>query len=135
MFKSPIRGFSTPKVFLMYILDIWANCNKFIGLQFVFDPESIKTNLLLYAGKIPAKAGLSMPFILPTIKVAPVSKAPEFPAEINTSPSPSLSILNPTTIDESFLRLIASVGVSSISIVSVALWILSLGEISSAVFP
>ena len=62
------------------MLDIWANCNKLIGLQLVLDPESINTNLLLYAGNIPAKAGLSIPFILPTIKVAPVSKAPEFPA-------------------------------------------------------
>ena len=88
-------------------------------MQFVFAPQSIKTNLLLYAGKIPANAGLSTPFILPTKRVAPVSRAPEFPAEINTSPLPSFSKLNPTTIEESFLCFIATVGVSSISIISV----------------
>ena len=103
------------------MLDICANCNKFIGLQFVLEPQSIRTNLLWYEGSIPAKAGLSTPFILPTKRVAPVRSAPEFPAEINTSPFPSFSKLNPTTIEESFLCLIARVGVSSISIVSVAL--------------
>ena len=82
--------------------------------------------LFLYAGNIGAIAGLSIPFILPTSKVAPVNKAPEFPAEINTSPSPSFSILNPTTIDESFLCFIAIVGVSSISIVSVVCFIVIL---------
>ena len=110
MFKSPIAGFSIPNVFLKYIVDIWANCNKFIGLQFVFEPQSINNNWLLYAGNIPAKAGLSIPFILPTNNVAPASNAPEFPADINTSPSSCFSILNPTTIDESFLCFIATVG-------------------------
>ena len=102
------------------MLDICANCNKLIGLQFVFEPASINNNWLLYAGKIPASAGLSIPFILPTNKVAPVNNAPEFPADINTSPSSAFNILKPTTIEESFLCLIASVGVSSISIVSFA---------------
>ena len=122
-------------MFLKYIVDIWANCNKLIGLQFVFDPESINNNWLLYAGNIPANAGLSIPFILPTINVAPASNAPEFPADMNTSPSFSFSILNPTTIDESFLCLIASVGPSSISIVSVAFFIFSLSDTSSISFP
>ena len=36
--------------------------------------------------------------------------APELPAEINTSPSSCFSILKPTTIEESFLFLIATVG-------------------------
>ena len=54
-----------------------------------------------------AKAGLSIPFILPTSNVAPVNKAPEFPAEIKTSPLPSFSKLKPTTIEESFFLLIA----------------------------
>ena len=104
-------------------------------MQFVFAPLSINTSLLLYDGNIPAIAGLSIPFILPTRRVAPVSNAPEFPAEMNTSPSPSFSILKPTTIDESFLCLIACVGISSISIVSVAFFIFSLGDISSIVLP
>ena len=80
--------------------------------------SSIRTNLPWYAGKIPAKAGLSIPLILPTNKVAPVNKAPELPAEIKTSPSPFFNMLNPTTIEESFLFLIATVGVSSILILS-----------------
>ena len=117
------------------MLDIWANCNRFIGLQFVFAPESINTSLLLYAGNIPAIAGLSIPLILPTSKVAPASNAPEFPADMNTSPSFSFSILNPTTIDESFLCFILSVGPSSISIVSVAFFIDNLGDISTKLFP
>ena len=45
----------------------------------MFEPESINNSWLLYAGKIPANAGLSIPFILPTNNVAPVNKAPEFP--------------------------------------------------------
>ena len=91
MFNKPILGFSIPYVFFKYILDICANCNKFIGLQFVFDPQSINNNWLLYDGNIPANAGLSIPFILPTKRVAPASSAPEFPAEINTSPSSFLT--------------------------------------------
>ena len=101
------------------MLDICANCNKFIGLQFVLEPQSINSSLLLYEGKIPASAGLSIPFILPTNNVAPVNNAPELPADINTSPLPSFNILKPTTIDESFLCFIACVGISTISIVSV----------------
>ena len=76
-------------------------------MQFVFAPASTSINPFLYDGSIGAIAGLSTPFILPTNNVAPVSNAPEFPAEINTSPSSAFNILNPTTIDESFLCLIA----------------------------
>ena len=94
-------------------------------------PASININLFLYAGSIGAIAGLSIPFILPINNVAPVSNAPEFPADKNTSPFPSFSILNPTTIEESFLCLIASVGLSSILIVSVVCSTLNLGDISS----
>ena len=42
-----------------------------------------------------AKAGLSIPLILPTKRVAPVKSAPEFPAEINTSPLSSFKRLKP----------------------------------------
>ena len=101
----------------------------------MFEPESISNNWLLYAGNIPASAGLSIPFILPTSNVAPANKAPEFPAEINTSPSPFFNILNPTTIEESFLCFIATVGWSSISIVSVAFLIFNLSDISSISLP
>ena len=118
------------------MLDICANCNKLIGLQFVLEPASIRRRRPLYAGKIPAKAGRSIPLILPTNKVAPVKSAPEFPAEIKTSPSPCFNRLKPTTMEESFLRLIACVGISSISIVSVAWWTFKFGAISSSVsFP
>ena len=115
-------------MFFKYIPAIWANCNILIVLQFVFAPASINKNLPSKAGNIAARAGLSIPFILPTNKVAPANNAPEFPADKNTSPSPFLSILNPTTIDEFFFVFIAFVGLSSIVISSSALTIFILSD-------
>ena len=117
-------------IFFKYTFAICANCKRFVGLQLVFAPASTSITPFLYDGSIGAIAGLSTPFILPTSKVAPVSNAPEFPAETNTSPSPSFNNLKPTTIEESFLCFIACVGMSSIVISSVVLCIIILSDIS-----
>jgi hypothetical protein len=61
-------------------------------------------------------AGLIIPFILFTIRVPPASTAPVLPADIKASPFPSLRSPSPTTRDESFFFLSASVGDSSLVI-------------------
>ena len=65
-------------------------------------------------------AGLSIPGILPSINRLPAIYAPVFPADINRSPSPSLSIVRPFTIEESVFLLMALTGESSFSITSEA---------------
>ena len=49
-----------------------------------------------------------------TMSVAPVSSAPVLPAETTASPFPSLSRFSATVMEESFLRLVAVLGSSSI---------------------
>ena len=79
---------------------------------------------------VPLQAYLHLLFFQ-LIMLLRVSKAPEFPADINTSPSSCFNMFNPITIEESFFCFIAFVGVSSISIVSKAFFIVILLVISS----
>ena len=53
IFNKPIVGFSIPKVFRKYIVDISANWSKLIGLQFVLAPQSISNKFKEFYGKGP----------------------------------------------------------------------------------
>ena len=76
-----ISGFSTPSIFLEYILPIRANCNKFSGLHRTVAPtSSIKLGLSIVGSGTP-RAGLSIPGSLPTTKTPPATIAPVLPAE------------------------------------------------------
>ena len=66
------------------------------------------------------RAGLSIPFILPTMKRPPTSIAPVLPALRKASACLSLTSFIATTSEESFFDLTAFVGTSSNSITSVA---------------
>ena len=115
-----ILGLFIPNTLLAYILLIPANWTKFIGLQSALAPLSaIRVIPLFTFGIAGHKHGLSIPLILPTTNTPPASTAPVFPADINACALPSLTSLSPTTIDESFLLLIAFTGLSSFSITSV----------------
>ena len=127
MLARPILGLSTFKTFLRYILAIIANSLKFLGLQSALAPLSAIIVILPFILGIQGqRQGLSIPFILPTIKVAPVSNAPVLPAETIASAFFSFIKFKPTTIEESFFLLIACTGLSSFSITSVVCIISSL---------
>ena len=95
-------------------------------LQSTLAPLSKRNVKPLTVGRHVPRAGLSMPLILPIIKVPPVKTAPVLPAETKAEASLFLTKLSPTTIDESFFRLMAFVGDSSVEITSVAFLIVIL---------
>ena len=122
---------------------IMPNSNKLLGLQSALAPASTRRDgMPPTMGYTLARAGLSIPCILPKINNPPARRAPVDPAEMNISPSPFLTMLMPFTIEESFLDLTALTGASSLEITCVAfitlifslsyLYFLSSGIISSS---
>ena len=119
-------GVETPSTFSIYIDPINANCKILFGLQSTFAPASINIKLPFVEGIIGANAGLSIPFILPTLRREPARKAPVLPAERKASQTLSLTSFNPITIEESFFLFIAFTGISSFPITCFASTICSL---------
>ena len=85
-----------------------------------FAPQSISMTPCSPAGSTGASAARRIPWMRFTVSVAPVRSAPVLPAETTASPSPSLSIRSATAMEESFFRLVAVLGSSSMVTVSLA---------------
>lgn len=83
---NPTLGFLICIIFSIYIEPIIANCFKNAALDSTLAPPSTNKKQPVSAGIRGAKATRLTPFILLTIRVAPVIKAPVFPALTITSP-------------------------------------------------
>ena len=87
-------------------------------MQSTLAPLSISIKKPLSLGITGANATRLTPLIRLTIIVAPTTRAPEFPAERNASPSPAASFFSPSAMEELFLLFIISPAESSIVITS-----------------
>ena len=78
-----------------------------------FAPQSMSMMPCSPAGRTGAMAARRMPRMRLTMRVAPVRSAPVEPAETTASPLPSRRRFRATVMEESFLRLVAVLGSSS----------------------
>jgi len=116
MLTRPTLGLLLFMTFSIYMLPIIANSSRFSALHSEFAPASRSSDAspLPRTGYTLARAGLSIPWILPSMKRPPARSAPVLPADTKRSPSPSLTISRPLTMEESFFERIAFTGASFI---------------------
>ena len=107
-----------PRICLLKIAPIWANCTKWLGRQSTLAPASISSaGVDGVMSIIQAIAGRSIPSIFPRPNNAAPNTAPVLPAEINDEALPSFTRFIPTTIEEFGLLRIAFMGDSLYSII------------------